>query len=70
MVVLFQTTKESSTAAVAQLAERRLPKPKVTGSNPACRSIKKQLSVLDSCFFCRISILQQLKKYLKLFYYA
>ena len=38
--------KEAPKATVAQLAERRLPKPQVAGSNPVCRSKKVRATMV------------------------
>ncbi len=38
LIITFACPKQWSNAAIAQLVEHRLPKPRVTGSSPACRS--------------------------------
>ncbi len=43
-------------AIVAQLAERRLPKPQVAGSNPVCRSTWRRDMVYLPLFFVPISV--------------
>ena len=62
-------------AEIAQLAERRLPKPKVTGSNPAFRSTMKRCTLLmilgalllSSCSSAPIPQKQMMNLYYEMF---
>ena len=50
----FCAPKAEANAAVAQLVEHQLPKLRVAGSSPVCRSWKRGFLMTDFLFFCYI----------------